>query len=84
MERDLGEVRAPRPEWAEVGTKGPQCQDASRGALIDQESEKFQGRRIDPVQVFHDKEQGLLGGNAPHDRQEGVQRLLLLLLGRHG
>ena len=39
---------------------------------------------IDPVQVFHDEEHRLLGGDAQHDRHEGVQRLLLLLLGRHG
>jgi hypothetical protein len=51
--------------------------------LIDQESEEFQRGRIDPVQVFHDKEHRLLGGNAQHDCQEGMQGLLLLLLGRH-
>jgi hypothetical protein len=36
------------------------------------------------VQVFHDKEHGLVRGNAQQDRQEGVEHLLLLLLRRHG
>jgi hypothetical protein len=40
--------------------------------LIDQETAQFQRGRIDPVQVFHDKEQRLLGGNTQQDRQEGV------------
>ena len=84
VQRDLGEVRAPRPGRAEVGPKGPQRQDAGGGALIDQEGEQLQGGRIDPVQVFHHKEHRLLGGNAQQDRQQGVQGLLLLLLGRHG
>ena len=82
--RDLGEVGAPRPGWGEVGPKGQERQDTGRGTLVDQEAEEFQRGRIDPVQVFHDKEHGLLRGNAQQDRQEGVQRLLLLLLGRHG
>ena len=82
--RHLGEVRAPRPWRTEVRTKGAQRQDAGGGALIDQEAEKLQRGRIDPVQVFHDKEHGLLRGDAQQDRQQGVQRLLLLLLGRHG
>ena len=62
--RHLGEVRAPYPGWAEVGPKGQQRQDASRGALIDQETEQLQRGRINPVQILHDKEHGLLGGNA--------------------
>ena len=81
-QRHLGEVRAPRPGRAEVGPKGQQRQDAGGGALIDQEAEQLQRGRIDPVQVFHDKEHGLLRGDAQQDRQEGVQGLLLLLLGR--
>ena len=36
------------------------------------------------MQVFHDKEHRLLRGDAQQDRQQGVQGLLLLLLGRHG
>ena len=35
------------------------------------------------MQVFHDKEHRLLGGDAQHDGQEGMQGLLLLLLSRH-
>ena len=83
MQRDLGEMGAPGPRRAEVGPKGQQRQDASGGALVDQETEQLQRRRIDPVQVFHDKEDGLLGRDAQQDGQEGVQRPLLLLLGRH-
>src|SRR5262245_26915527 len=84
MHGHLGEVRAPRPGWAETGPKSAQRQDAGGGALIDQEAEKLQRGRIDPVQIFHDKEHRLLRGNAPQDRQQGVQRLLLLLLRRYG
>ena len=36
------------------------------------------------MQVFHDKEHRLLGGDAQQDGQEGVQDLLLLPIGRHG
>jgi hypothetical protein len=36
------------------------------------------------MEIFHDKEYRLLGGDAQQDRQEGVQGLLLLLLGRYG
>jgi hypothetical protein len=50
--------------------------------LIDQEGEQFQRRGVGPVQVFHDKEHRLLGRNAPQNRQEGLQRPLLLLLRR--
>ena len=35
------------------------------------------------MQVFHDKQQGLLRRPAQQERQEGLQGLLLLLLGRH-
>jgi hypothetical protein len=48
--------------------------------LIHEEIEQFQGGRIDPVQVFHNKEHRLLRGDAQQDRQQGVQGLLLLLL----
>src|SRR5262249_34395023 len=78
----LGQVRAPHPGRAEVGTKGQQYQDARSGALIDQETEQLQRGRIDPVQVFHDKEQRLLHGDSQQDRQQSMQELLLLLLGR--
>jgi hypothetical protein len=84
IERHLGQMRAPRPGWAEVGPKGQEHQDTRYGALIHQQTEQFQGRRIDPVQVFHDKEHGLLDGDAQENRQEGLQGLLLLLRGRHG
>src|SRR5262245_41834322 len=77
-------MRSSRPRWAEVGTKGQQRQDTGGRALVDQEAEKLQRRRIDPVQVFHDKEHGLLGRNAQQRRQESLQGLLLLLLRRHG
>src|SRR5262249_13431260 len=73
-----------RPGRAEVRTKGQQRQDAGGGALIDQETEQLQRGRIDPVQVFHHKEHGLLGCDAQEDRQKGLQSLLLLLLGRQG
>ena len=52
--------------------------------MIDQETEKFQRGRIDPVQVFHGKEHRLLRGDAHEDREQGLEGLLLLLLGRHG
>src|SRR5262249_40841040 len=71
------------PGRAEVRTKGKQRQDADRGALINQETEQLQRGRIDPVQVFHDKEHWLLRRNAEEDGQEGVQGLLPLLLRRH-
>jgi hypothetical protein len=51
--------------------------------LVDQQAEQLQCGRIDPVQVFHDKEHRLLGGDVQQDRQDGVQGLLLLLFGRH-
>jgi hypothetical protein len=34
------------------------------------------------VQVFHDKQHRLLGGDFEQDRQQGLERLPLLLLGR--
>src|SRR4029450_19550 len=82
MDRDLGEVGAPRPGRGEVRTKGEQRQDTGGRALIDQEAEQLERGRIDPVQVFHDKEHGLLGRNAQQDRQQGLEGVLLLLLGR--
>jgi hypothetical protein len=75
---------APCPGRAEVRTKGEQRQDASRGALSDQEAEELQRGRIDPVQVFHHKQHGLPGRNAQQDGQQGIQELLLLLLGSEG
>src|SRR5262249_43823409 len=65
------------------GPKGEQRQDASGGALIDQQGEQFQGRRIDPVQILHDKEHGLLCCDAQENRQERLVGLLLLLRRRH-
>src|SRR5262247_537272 len=83
MERQLGQVRAARPWRDEVRTKGEERQDAGGRALIDQEAEQLQGGRIDPVQVFHDKQQGLLRCPAQQGRQNGLQGFLLLLLGSH-
>jgi hypothetical protein len=34
------------------------------------------------VRVFHDQEDGLLGGDAPQDGEQGMQGLLCLLRGR--
>ena len=62
--RDLGEMCPPGPGGTEVGPTGKQGEDTGGGTLIHQESEQFQRGGIDPVQVFHDKEQGLLGGDA--------------------
>jgi hypothetical protein len=84
IDRDLGEVGTPRPGRDEVRTKGEQGEDTGGGALVDQEAEQFQRGGIDPMQVFHHKEHRLLGRNAQQDRQESVQRSLLLLLGRPG
>jgi len=39
--------------------------------LIDQEAEQLKRGRIDPVQVFHHKEHGLLGGDALRIPREG-------------
>ena len=52
--------------------------------LIDQEAEELQRGGVDPVQVLHHQEHGLLGRNAQQDGQQGMQRLLLLLLGERG
>ena len=82
VQRHLGEVGASRPRWAEVGPKGQQRQDAGCRALIDEQAEEFQRGRIDPVQVFYDQEDRLLGGHTQQDRQQGVQQLPLVLLGR--
>ena len=76
-------MRTPGPGWGEVRPKSPQRQDAGRGALINQQAEELQRGRIDPVQVFHDKEHGLLGRNAQQDGQQDLQGLLLVLLRRH-
>ena len=69
IERHLGEVRTPRPGRAEVGPTGEQRQDAGGGALIDQEGEQLQCGGVDPVQVFHDEEHRLLGGDFQRDRR---------------
>ncbi len=76
-------MRTPCPGRIKVGPTGEQRQDARGRTLIDEEAEEFQRGRINPVQVFHDKEHGLLDGDAEQDRQESLQRLLLLLPGRH-
>jgi hypothetical protein len=81
VQRHLGEVGAPRPGRAEVRAKGQERQDARGRGLINKETEQLQRRRIDPVQVFHDKQHWLLGGGVQHHGQESVQGLLLLLLG---
>src|SRR6266567_3929566 len=49
--------------------------------FLKRSTKQLQRGRIDPVQVFHDKEHGLLGRNAQQRRQEGLEGLLLLLLG---
>ena len=83
-QRHLDQVRATDPGRAEVGAKGEQRQDQGGGTLVDHEAEALQRRGIDPMEVFHDEEHRLLGGDAQQDRQEGLQGLLLLLLGREG
>ena len=52
--------------------------------MIDQQAEQLERGRIDPVQVFHNKEHWLLGSDPQQDGQEGVQGLLFLLRGRPG
>ena len=75
---------APSPGRAEVGATGEQGQDTGSGALVNQECQELQRRGVHPMEIFHDEEHRLLGGNVHQDGQEGPQGLLLLLLGRHG
>ena len=78
----LGEI-GPPVQGRLIWTKGEQRQDTGGGALIDQEAEQLERGRTDPVRVFHDKEHGLLGGDAQQDHQQDVESLLLVLLRRH-
>src|SRR5262249_34885528 len=78
------EVRTSRPRRAGVGGKGEQGQDAGGGDLVDQEGGKFQRGWIDPVQGFPHKKHGRLGGGGEQERQEGMESLLRLVLGRQG
>ena len=53
-------MRAPAPRRRKLRPTGQQGQEPRRWPLVHQQGEELQGRRIDPVQVFHDKEDGLL------------------------
>ena len=64
-QRELGEVRAPRPGRGELGAKGQQRQDTRRGTLVEEEREQLQRGGIGPVQIFPDTEHRLLGRFAP-------------------
>jgi len=53
------DVRTHTPEGLELWTTCKHSQDGDGWPLIDEQREKFQSRGIDPVQVFHKKQDGL-------------------------
>src|SRR5262245_54707242 len=76
----LGTMRASSPWQTELRSSRTERQHPGGRALIDQQTEPFQCRRVDPMQVFHDQEERLLGGQAQEEREERLQGALLLLL----
>jgi hypothetical protein len=77
-------VREHGPWRAEVWAKGQHDEDAGLGHLFDQRTEKLQRGGIDPMQVFHHKEDGLLFCFLPQPGQQGFKSFLLLPLGSEG
>src|SRR5712691_2174379 len=59
-------------------------EDGGGGALVKEEREKLQRRRIHPVQVFDNQDYGVLGGTFQGECQEHFEGTLLLPLGRQG
>src|SRR5215510_2536289 len=57
-------------------------QDAGRWSLVYEQGQQLQGRGIDPLRVFHNQQQGLLGGVGHEECQESCERLAALLLWR--
>jgi hypothetical protein len=83
VEHQGGDVGALRPGRAELRTEGQHVQHRHSGRLFNQEPKHFQRRGVGPVQVFPGHQHRLPLGLRDHPRQQGVQRLLFLLLRRH-
>ena len=77
-------VRARCPGRHKLWTEGQHRQYRTRRDLVDEEAEALERRGIRPVQVLPDDEHRLPLGVCPEPRQEGVVRVLPLLLGRQG
>ena len=82
LQRHGGEMRAQAPRRLKLGPTGQQGQEPGRRPLLHQQGEELQRRGVDPVQVFHHKEDGLLLRQRQQPGQQGFQGFLLLPLGR--
>ena len=60
---------------------GQQHQYGGGRYLLDHQIQQFEGRRVRPMQVFHDKEHRLMFGKFQEDGDDGFERLLALTLG---
>jgi hypothetical protein len=60
LQRYGGQMCAQAPRRLKLRPASEQGQEPGRWPLLHQQSKKFSSRGVDPVQVFHDKEDGLL------------------------
>src|SRR5215475_9656413 len=74
------DVRTMMPGRLKIRTTGEEHQEGSRGCLIDQQIQPFEGRRVCPVEVFQDKEHRLLFCVFQEDRYKRLQCFLSLAL----
>jgi hypothetical protein len=71
--RDMGPHQ---PRWLHCGPTRDDGEERCRGALLDEQLQKGEGRWIDPVQVFYDKEHGMMSGQ-PKDKGKNHFKSLL-------
>ena len=68
------------PGRLKMRTTGQHRQDGGRWCLVDHQVQQFEGRRVRPVQVFHDEQHRLTFSKFQEDGDNGFQCLLALTL----
>jgi hypothetical protein len=79
--RDMGPHHPRRPHRGPAREYG---EERCCGALIDEQLQEFEARWIDPVQIFHNEEHGVLGGQPQDKSEQRFKGLLAPMLGCQG
>jgi hypothetical protein len=82
LERDGDHVGAWSPRPLELGATRRQEHEPRRGRLVYQQAQELQGGVVHPVQILRDHEDGAALRQFEKERQDGLQRSLLLPLRR--
>src|SRR5919109_4461593 len=81
-ERERSHMGHHGPGWVKLWTRGEDKTQPHRGCLVNEQAQQFQGRWIDPMEVFHNDEDWISLCFRVQPGHEDLQRFLALPLGR--